>query len=324
MSEFDISIIICTYNRCNDLRRCLESLQRQQGVSTETIVIDDCSSDASAEMVQTYFPEVRLFVNTRNLGPGYSRNIGITQARGEYLLFLDSDTQLPTAHTLSNFLIFFQRNPDTGTLGGEIRTNDIRHIHGRGIAADGNSKSRAIVNMDGNFAECDFLATCCCMVKKEHALRIGGFDPYYGFGSEDKDFGYRIKRLGLKNFVSADCAALHFHSPQGRSRDETYRYHKTRMRFVLKCYATHIALLAIASGFMAFLAFYIICPAKLMVLALQRKRIQSENVFGGFFIVKAIFENLVSYNHIKTTGLKDFLAASELGAFIDSKIKGEN
>ena len=230
----DISIVLPTLNRSKELHQCILSLKKQNSCNFEIIVVDDGSLDSTSEMIESEFPDIRLIRNEINFGPGYSRNVGIIEAISDYVLFLDSDTELMHSSVLSNFLKFFQTHQKTGSLGGEIRNYKVKNdtVFGRLVVGDGDSKPVSVKNEIGNYQECDFLATCCCMVKKEIAIKIGGFDPYYGFGGEDKDFGWRIKQAGYKNYVSADCAAIHHHSPSGRSFDETFKYHKTRMRFV--------------------------------------------------------------------------------------------
>jgi GT2 family glycosyltransferase len=320
-----ISIIIPSFNRCDDLRRCLLSLRYQRGCRMEVIVVDDHSADETVHMIKAEFPEVRLFQNQSNLGPSYARNIGIIEATGSHILFLDSDTTIERPDVLTNFIRFFYKHPETGTLGGEISvfSGQIEQVFGRAITHDGNSKSVSVPNRDGSHAQCDFLATCCCMVRRELALRVGGFDPYYGFGGEDKDFGYRIKKLGFKNYVSADCAAKHYHSPKGRSTDETYEYHKTRIRFVLKFFPRTKALFAFLSWLYSIFAFYLILPVKLVVFSIKGKPVVKENVIGGFLLAKAFFQNVMAYKQIKATRSVNFLDPREMAKYVSSHKNNE-
>ena len=86
----------------------------------------------------------------------------------------------------------------------------------------------------GGEKECTYIATCNCMLRKEVASEIGGFDPYYKFGGEDADFGYTILKTGYANRVDFNVGVHHHRSVSGRYPDETYRYHLTRVRFNLK------------------------------------------------------------------------------------------
>ena len=88
----EISCIIVSWNAKAHLCECLKSLQREipDGFG-EVIVVDNCSDDGSAEMVETDFPEVKLIKNERNLGFARANNIGIKASSGKYLCLINSD-----------------------------------------------------------------------------------------------------------------------------------------------------------------------------------------------------------------------------------------
>lgn len=90
-----ISIIIPVYNSINYMERCLKCLDEQTSNQFEVIFIDDCSTDNSYEELCEKLKEVKysyqLLKNEKNMGPGLTRNRGIDNANGEYLLFVDSD-----------------------------------------------------------------------------------------------------------------------------------------------------------------------------------------------------------------------------------------
>src|SRR4030095_10834119 len=89
-----LSVIIITWNDATRLERCLESLQCcEDQINYEVIVVDNGSTDHTLTML-TSFPLVKVIQNKRNLGMAPARNIGIDHARGDYLLFLDSDTEI--------------------------------------------------------------------------------------------------------------------------------------------------------------------------------------------------------------------------------------
>lgn len=89
---FFISIVIPTFNRISLLKRALESIYKQSNSNYEVIVIDDGSTDKTAEMIAEFFPKVRYFYQA-NRGVSAARNMGIEQSKGEWLAFLDSDDE---------------------------------------------------------------------------------------------------------------------------------------------------------------------------------------------------------------------------------------
>lgn len=89
-----ISVVIPAYNRANTIRRCLDSVLSQTLSPLEVIVVDDCSKDKTAEVVQSYSdPRVRLITLTRNAGAQAARNHGIHEAKGDWIAFQDSDDE---------------------------------------------------------------------------------------------------------------------------------------------------------------------------------------------------------------------------------------
>ncbi len=92
-----ISVIIPIYNAQEYLQRCLESVVNQTLCDIEIICVDDCSNDASAEIIAAYakkFPQVIARYLKKNHGESGARNVGIAVARGEYLAFVDNDDEL--------------------------------------------------------------------------------------------------------------------------------------------------------------------------------------------------------------------------------------
>jgi len=83
-----VSIIIPYFNRPEKLKRCLFSVIGQTYQDFEILVVDDCST---VPLVIDIDPRIKVFRNNKNLGPGLSRNVGLDNAKGKYVSFLDSD-----------------------------------------------------------------------------------------------------------------------------------------------------------------------------------------------------------------------------------------
>lgn len=89
-----ISVIIPVYNVEEYLKECLDSVINQTLKEIEIICIDDCSTDSSYSILEEYAKKdsrIVLIKNKENMGVGYNRNIGIKEAKGEYIGFIDSD-----------------------------------------------------------------------------------------------------------------------------------------------------------------------------------------------------------------------------------------
>lgn len=89
-----VTVIVPVYNTSKYLRRCLDSLVNQTLKEIEILVINDCSTDDSKDILDEYekkYETVKVFHNKTNKGIGYNRNLGIQKAKGEFLSFIDSD-----------------------------------------------------------------------------------------------------------------------------------------------------------------------------------------------------------------------------------------
>ncbi len=312
-----ISIIIPSYNRADDLRHCLFSIKSQVYKLFEVIVVDDGSTDHTGPMMKEEFAEFGYIRSRRTLGPSYARNVGIDNSSGKFILFLDSDARLQRTDILECFLRFFDEHLRAGMVGGQIdAVNSPTHlVEGRLITLFGDSRALRIPAVTGSFAACDYLATCCCMVRREVVERIGGFDPLYGFGAEDKDLGYRVRMAGYENYLSADCSAEHYHSTTGRSDHETFLYIKTRMRFVLKCLPRHRRLLSASFWLCYVLLFYPLLPLKLAVAVIRGKAVEKGHLTSGFLTCRALLENLLSLRPTIASRKTDFLKCMDAPDF---------
>jgi len=105
-----VSVVIPTYNRLPMMNEAVESVLSQDVEDLELIVVDDCSTDGTAEEMKKYGGRVKLLHHTENKGVSAARNRGILQARGKYVAFLDSD-DLWVKGKLKTQVAFLDDNP---------------------------------------------------------------------------------------------------------------------------------------------------------------------------------------------------------------------
>ncbi len=105
-----VSVIISTYNRKNIIGRAVDSVLGQTRSADEIILVDDGSSDNTDQLIKEKYPDIK-YIWQENRGIGHARNTGISQARGIWIAFLDSDDEwLPSK--LINQLKALQHQPD--------------------------------------------------------------------------------------------------------------------------------------------------------------------------------------------------------------------
>ena len=118
-SPCSLSICIVNWNTRELLRACLRSIyQYAPDESLEVIVVDNASSDGSAEMVRVEFPQVILIANSENLGYARGNNQAMEQAQGEFILLLNPDTEM-RPDTLRNAIRFLREHPEVGAIGAK-------------------------------------------------------------------------------------------------------------------------------------------------------------------------------------------------------------
>ncbi|MGL6072893.1 MAG: glycosyltransferase family 2 protein [Fimbriiglobus sp.] len=119
-----VSVCIVNWNCVELLRACLRSLLDQpQGVPFEVVVVDNASTDGAPDMVSREFPSVRLLRNRQNVGFSRGNNQAAAVAQGNYLFFLNNDTEVG-ANTLAEFVDYAEAHPEVGMLGPKLRGSD--------------------------------------------------------------------------------------------------------------------------------------------------------------------------------------------------------
>lgn len=110
-----LSVVIPNYNHANFLPECIESIITQTRLPDEILIIDDCSTDNSIEVIMQYQrqePRIRLIRNEKNSGPSFSVNFGANNAKGKYLAICAADDfYLPTF--FEKMMDLFKKHPDT-------------------------------------------------------------------------------------------------------------------------------------------------------------------------------------------------------------------
>ena len=119
-----ISIIIVSWNACDYLRDCLDSI-RQTGASSvkEVIVVDNASTDGSPEMVAEHFPEVTLIQSEENLGFARANNMGIKRATGSMFALVNSDVIIHPG-CLETLAAYLDQHNDVGLVGPRVIGGD--------------------------------------------------------------------------------------------------------------------------------------------------------------------------------------------------------
>ncbi|MEO5581282.1 MAG: glycosyltransferase [Saprospiraceae bacterium] len=182
-----ISVIVCTYNGMSTIRDCLEGLIKLPYPNYEVIVVNDGSTDQTAEIVREY--PVRL-INTKNYGLSSARNRGMNNANGSILAYIDDDAY-PDTHWL-HYLAYSYIHSDHGAIGGPNIIPSEDGLIAQCVADAPGGPVHVLLNDE--IAE--HIPGCNFSILKEVLLKIGGFDPLYRAAGDDVDACWRIQEAG--------------------------------------------------------------------------------------------------------------------------------
>lgn len=315
-----VSVIVPSYNRRKVLCDCIDSVLAQDYGMIEIIAVDDNSRDGTVEYLSSHYRDVTVMASKRRYGPSHLRNRGLNAAKGSYVLFLDSDVVLHRTDIITKMVRRLRDDATIGQIGGEIPVylGIFNEAHGRKIGYFGSNSVVVSRKEEGTGAErreCDYLATCNCMVRKEVALKVGGFDPYYQFGGEDADFGLAIRNCGYRNIVVYEVAALHRHEQTGRYPDEQYRYAMTSIRFNLRWNSRTRNAVIFLKDLSGALLFYLLLLPKIIVKVLTGQRLVSGNFTGGYYVLKAYAMTFLGSRRIRQTSRTTYLSTEAMNTF---------
>ena len=182
-----ISVVVCTYNGATTIRDTLEGLLTVDYPNYEIIVINDGSTDQTAEIAGQYPFQV---ITTENCGLSCARNRGIDAATGEIVAFIDDDAY-PDKHWLQ-YLAYSYQTTDHGGIGGP---NILPPNDGPIATCVANSPGGPVhVLTTDELAE--HIPGCNMSFRRDVLLEIGGFDPIYRTAGDDVDLCWRVQHTG--------------------------------------------------------------------------------------------------------------------------------
>jgi len=256
MKKVDLSIIILSYNTKKLLQDCLKSVfkgvsysqmknEKCQMKKLEVIVVDNNSTDGSGEYLKRFFSgagrsELKVIFSNKNLGFAGGNNLGLKKARGKYILFLNSDTQVkPQAFVKT--LAFMEKNPKVGALTPKtiLFSGGMDPDCHRGFPTPWASITyflgleklfprskffgqyhKMYFNLDESH-EIDAGFGTFLLTRKSVLDQIGGWDEEYFFYGEDLDFFYRVKQAGWQVIFYPKALVTHYKGASSGLRKES-------------------------------------------------------------------------------------------------------
>jgi GT2 family glycosyltransferase len=251
-----VSVVIVTHDSLPAFHDCLESVRKSSSIdSLEVIVVDNASTDGSADTVATAFPDAKVIRNEKNVGFATACNQGAKEAAGDYLAFLNPDVQIDS-DSIERLKSVFARNERVGLSAARLR-----HPGGsfqptcRKLPTVGNmvfSRGSFLSSFLGrkgkgtaphytlpDYGETTAVAAVAAtfvMVRRELFNRAGGFDQRFFLFMEDTDLSLRLGYKGYVNLYVPTAGGIHLwgHGGRmGRIRRE-WHHHMSVWKYFLK------------------------------------------------------------------------------------------
>lgn len=236
-----LSVIILNYNVQYFLELCVLSVESAlKNIDSEIIVVDNDSQDESCEMIKMRFPNVKLIQNNQNLGFPKGNNIGVAQAKGDYICILNPDTVV-AEDTFEKVLKFAESKQNLGIVGvklidgaGNFLPESKRRIPTPWVAftkivglyklfpkSNLFNKYYAQHLSENETGEIEVLVGAFMFLKKELYNEVGGFDEDCFMYSDDIDLSYMVLQKGRSNYYFHETAIIHYKG-ESTSKDAIY------------------------------------------------------------------------------------------------------
>lgn len=196
MSDSGISVVIPTFNRAEDCREAIHSVQDQTEAPDEIIVVDDASTDSTGRVVQSMADSrIKYLRHNQNLGGASARNTGVEHATGEMIGFLDSDDKW-RPNKLERQLGTYDSHPNSVAVYCNSMIEDI-DTGSKNVASQPNYSGDVYAELLRGWCP---TTTSAFLVEKEAIQSVGGFDERFA-SFQDYDLWIQLARVGEFSYV---------------------------------------------------------------------------------------------------------------------------
>lgn len=199
-----VTIVIPNFNGRKHLATCLSSIQNLTYRDYEVIVVDNASTDGSIEFLKPNYPEVKVVVNAVNLGFAEGCNVGIRNAKGNYVVLLNNDVEVESKW-LEELVLAAKSNPQIAVCASKMMMfHNRKAINSAGGEFDiyGSGHDRGLNELDhGQYSLAEDVFFACggaMLVRREILMEIGLFDSRYFMYGEDVDLCWRAWLRGYR------------------------------------------------------------------------------------------------------------------------------
>jgi GT2 family glycosyltransferase len=266
-----VGVVVLNYNKKNDLLLALKSIYASDYPNISVVVVDNNSSDGSADAVAQNYPDTPLIRNPKNTGVSKGRNLGWRYANEhfdfKYVIFLDDDSEVAPDY-FTKMVKAYQEHPDVGIVTGKAYIGwDTKVLCSVGMSV--NLYTGLVYDIGagrrdkGQYNTASYRAACsgfAYSVRRALFEQIGGFDENFSpYGWEDADFCLRARRAGYKTYYIPDAIVIHKGTKAARNPVAAYERSKIKNYFYLLRQHTTILQKCCCAICIPFKGLYIIC-----------------------------------------------------------------
>jgi GT2 family glycosyltransferase len=220
VASVTFSVIVVSYNTIELTRTCLRSLQRHAR-SADVIVVDNASSDGSAEMISREFPEVRLIRLSVNIGFGRANSLAWKLVTEDFVALLNSDTVI-VDDSLTRCVSRLLDEPDVAAVTPQLfGTDSIEQTTRHPVPTFRQTLNRSLSGRPLTISGDEYWIPGTCLILRRSAVeKIGRlFDPRLFIYWEDADLCQRLRNAGLRLAVESNTRVIHHGGASGGGKD---------------------------------------------------------------------------------------------------------
>lgn len=221
-----VSVIVPAYNAEKYIGQCIKALLNQayRREDYEVIVVDDGSTDKTADIIKNY--HIR-YIHQKNQGPAAARNNGVREAKGDIIFFTDSDC-IATPNWIEEMLRPF-KSPDIAAVKGAYLTNQ-KEIIARLAQVEFEERFEMLKKAES----IDMVDTYSAGFRRDIFLQMGGFDTSFPVANnEDTDLSYRMSKEGFKMVFNPDAIVYHLKHPDSIKKYARLKFWRGYWRMVV-------------------------------------------------------------------------------------------
>ena len=236
-----VSIIILNYNAGELLLNCIGSIKKSAYKNLEIIVVDNISTDKSQETCKEKYPDIKLIQNNENFGYCEGNNIGIREAKGDYIIILNPDTivesnwieALISAYNKFGEGLYQPKHLSLNEKTVYMSAGNMLNIFGFGYAREKGNKDE---NQFNKIEEIGYASGTCLFTSSAVLKKVGLFDPFIFLYHDDLDLGWRASQLGIKSYYVPTSLIYHAESYSLKWSAEKFYWLERNRKY---CILTH-------------------------------------------------------------------------------------